>query len=219
MTTNNKKKPFKTKWNNFIFNTFFNGYCFFCNIFGHKVSTCRFMVSKLPRFGNKQFLGFSNMIRCFKCNMIGHTSRQCKQSKTASEKVWRPNQVQNIEQSLLVQTALLSNKKILWVVDSGCSNHMTRDKEKFVKLEDYASGFVKFGDNSGIQIKGRGSLILNNNTPIHDVYYVERLKHNLLSVSQICDSGYNISFNSQGCTIITNYGKIVASGLRTHENI
>lgn len=177
------------------------------------------MMPKPPRFGHNQYFGFPKTIRCFKCNDIDHISRRCRQNKSTTEKVWRPKQIQNIEQSLLVQTAFLSNKKSLWVVDSGCSNHMTGDKDKFLKLEDYAGGCVKFGDNSGIQIKGRGSLLLNDDTPLHDVYYVEGLKHNLLSVSQICDSGYNVSFNSQGCAIKTKSGKTVATGLRTHGNI
>jgi hypothetical protein len=82
-----------------------------------------------------------------------------------------------------VQTSFLSKNKALWVLESGCSNHSTRDKDNFLKLEDYKGGFVKFGDNSRIQIIGKGSLLLNDDTPIHDVYYVEGLKHNLLSVS------------------------------------
>ncbi|XP_059068956.1 uncharacterized protein LOC131859344 [Cryptomeria japonica] len=66
-----------------------------------------------------------------------------------------------------------SEIKISLLLKSGCSNHMTGDKDKFLKLEDYVGGFVKFGDDSGIEIKGRGSLLLNDDTPIHDVLIVE----------------------------------------------
>ena len=75
---------------------------------------------------------------------------------------------------------------------------MTRCKSKFKTLEDFDGGFVCFGDNSGAYIIGRGSIILNKDTPIHDVYFVEGLKHNILGVNQICDSGYSISFNAKG---------------------
>lgn len=72
---------------------------------------------------------------------------------------------------------------------------MIGDKSKFRKIEDYAGGFIRFGDNSTIQIKGIGTLLLNDKTPIY-VYYVDGLKHNLLSVSQICDSGYEVAVHS-----------------------
>lgn len=84
----------------------------------------------------------------------------------------------------------------MWIIDSGFSHHMTWDKTKFTKIEDYAGKFIKFGDNSFIQIKGIRTFLLNDKTPIHDVYYVDGLKHNLLSVSQICDNGYEVSFHS-----------------------
>ena len=68
-------------------------------------------------------------------------------------------------------------------MDSGCSRHMNEFKSNFKTLENFDGGFVHFGDNSGAYITGRGSIILNKDTPIRDVYFVECLKHNLLSVS------------------------------------
>ena len=94
---------------------------------------------------------------------------------------------------------------------------MTRCKRKFKALENFDGGFVRFGDNSGAYITGKGSIILNKDTPIHDVYFVEGLKHNLLSVSQICDSGYSISFSAKGCYIKNGKDRVIASGLRTNE--
>lgn len=81
---------------------------------------------------------------------------------------------------------------------------MKRDKNKFTKLEDFDGGFVTQGNNLGVQIKGKGTLLLNNETPIHDVYYVEVLKYNLLTASQIHDNGLNVSFDSHGCEIRNN---------------
>jgi len=42
------------------------------------------------------------------------------------------------------------------VIDSGCSHHMIGDKNKFISLERYEGGIVKFGDNSVGRIRGRG---------------------------------------------------------------
>jgi hypothetical protein len=46
------------------------------------------------------------------------------------------------------------------------------------------------------------------------------MKHNLLSVSQMCDQGHKITFDSQKCEIIKEgSGKLVAIAARTSSNI
>lgn len=92
-------------------------------------------------------------------------------------------------------------RRNILVVDSGCSNQMNRDKKKFIKFEDWNGGSVRFGDNSSIKIKGKGTLNIDGKLKVHDVYYVEGLKYNLLSVSQMCDKGYKFTFDSIGCQI------------------
>ncbi|TCZ48337.1 GAG-pre-integrase domain-containing protein, partial [Roseicella aquatilis] len=52
---------------------------------------------------------------------------------------------------------------------------------------------------------------------IEDVLYVDGLKHNLLSICQICDKDHIVNFSSLGCEISKN-GKIILRGLRTKEN-
>ncbi|XP_059072885.1 uncharacterized protein LOC131873719 [Cryptomeria japonica] len=201
-----------TNRNQFPNNRFFHGYCHFCNLFGHKVNTCRF--ARVPIFGHKQSSGFVRDIRCFTCYQYGHTSKYCKKLQKPA-KMWRPK----LEQSMLVQIALISTKSSIWVLDSGCSHHMTGDKNKFSALENHPGGFVKFGDNTGLYITGMGTIMINKDTPINDVYYVEGLKYNLLSISQICDSGRQVVFNSYGCVIKEKSGKIIANGFRTLGNL
>ncbi|XP_059075139.1 uncharacterized protein LOC131063533 [Cryptomeria japonica] len=119
---------------------FFHGYCFYCNKFGHKVNTCRFLQHRTSMFGHNQASGFPNTVKCIKCNFFGHTSSQCK-SKEKIHKVWKPKFVPSSEQSMIVQTAFLSSKKSLWVLDSGCSHHMTGDRNKFLHFENFDGGF------------------------------------------------------------------------------
>ena len=40
------------------------------------------------------------------------------------------------------------NYKDDWIIDSGCSNHMTRDKEKFVSMSEYKHGRVVITANN-----------------------------------------------------------------------
>jgi len=82
----------------------------------------------------------------------------------------------------------------MWYLDSGCSKHMTRDKTKFVNLLLKHEGHVTYGDNNKGKILGRGTIGDKNTFLIHDVLFVEGLKHSLLNISQLCDKGYQITF-------------------------
>ena len=45
-------------------------------------------------------------------------------------------------------------------------------------------------NNASCQVKGIGSITLDRKTNTEDVYFVDGLKHNILSVGQIVDKGY-----------------------------
>jgi hypothetical protein len=45
------------------------------------------------------------------------------------------------------------------------------------------------------------SRIGNKNKKAQNVLLVEDMKHNLLSVSQMCDQGHKVTFDSQKCEI------------------
>ena len=46
-----------------------------------------------------------------------------------------------------------------------------------------------------------GKINTHTYPPIKNVLFVLRLKHNLLHISQLCDNGYNVSFNKEGCVV------------------
>lgn len=74
--------------------------------------------------------------------------------------------------------------------------------------------------NSSIKIKGKATLNIDGKLKAHDFYYVEGLKHNLLSVSQMCDKGYNFTFDSKGYEIRKeSNGQLVVEGKRTDGNV
>ena len=75
----------------------------------------------------------------------------------------------------------------LWYLDSGCSRHMIGDRFLFKVFESKKGGNVTFGDGSKSQIKGKGIISLPGLPDIANVLYVEGLRVNLLSISQICD--------------------------------
>ena len=64
---------------------------------------------------------------------------------------------------------------------------MTGDRSLFKVFESKKGGNVTFGDGSKSQIKGKGIISPPRLLDIANVLYVEGLKVNLLSISQICD--------------------------------
>ena len=98
---------------------------------------------------------------------------------------------------------------------------MTGDQRKFLKLKKKGKGKVTFGDNMSAKILGKGTVSLGNNkTKEEDVLLVENIKPNLLSVSQTCDQGHKLTFDSKKCEIRKNdIGKLVAVAPRTSSNV
>jgi len=89
----------------------------------------------------------------------------------------------------------------LWYLDNGCSKHMTGDKTKFVNLILKHEGHVTYEDNNKGKILGRGTIGDKNTFLIHDVLFVQGLKHSLVSISQLCDKGYQKTFKPNTCEI------------------
>ena len=79
-----------------------------------------------------------------------------------------------------------------WVLDSGCSNHMTGNPSLFFKIKMCKGGDVTFGDNSKCKIIGKDSIGSEDCISIHNVLLVKGLKFNLLSISQLCDKGHKL---------------------------
>ncbi|GJS17222.1 putative ribonuclease H-like domain-containing protein [Tanacetum coccineum] len=95
------------------------------------------------------------------------------------------------------------------VVDSGCSSHMTGNKAYLSDYEDFNGVFVAFGsDPKGGKITGKGK-IKTTNLDFDDVYFVDELKFNLFSVSQMCDKKNSVLFTESECLILSPSFKLL----------
>jgi hypothetical protein len=106
-----------------------------------------------------------------------------------------------------------------WFLNSGCSRHMTGDKNKFTSLTLKDGGNIKFSDNSKGKIIGIGNIGKTHSLVIEDVLLVDGLKHNLLSISQLCDKGYNVIFKSIMCIIVNKIDNQVLFVAFRNENV
>ncbi|KAJ9548774.1 hypothetical protein OSB04_021317 [Centaurea solstitialis] len=96
----------------------------------------------------------------------------------------------------------------LWHVDSGCSRHRTGIMSLLEDFKKFEGGHVAFGDNpTGGKISGKGKVSKGKMT-FDDVYYVEQLRYNLLSVSQVCDKKFGVFFTDTECLILAPGFKI-----------
>jgi hypothetical protein len=79
---------------------------------------------------------------------------------------------------------------------------MTCDKDKFLTLRKERDGSVSFRNDDSTKIIGKGTIkIGNKNTKVENVILVEDMKHNIISVIQMCDQGHKVTFDSQKCEI------------------
>ena len=67
---------------------------------------------------------------------------------------------------------------------------------------------VTFGDNSQGVTKGYG-ILQTGAVTFKRVAFVSGLKHNLISISQLCDVGFEVSFKKDLGTIFDQNGKVV----------
>jgi len=110
-----------------------------------------------------------------------------------------------------------SEKQKSWYLDGGWSRHMTGDMSLFLTLTMKEGGTVGFGGNQTGKITGSGTTG-NCSVSINNVWLVDGLKHNLLSISQFCDNGYDVLLVKNNCTVIkTSDQSIVFKGKRRNN--
>ena len=125
------------------------------------------------------------------------------------------------DNNYLCYTALIALKardSYLWYLDNGCCRHMTRNKGLFKTLFEGKIGTVTFGDGSKSVIRGIGMVDILGLPVFEDVWYIDGLKANLLSISQICDNGLNVLFTKYECEILDGGGDCICIGVRTTDN-
>ncbi|GKD13544.1 ribonuclease H-like domain-containing protein, partial [Tanacetum coccineum] len=88
-------------------------------------------------------------------------------------------------------------------VDSGCSRHMTGNIAYLSDFKQFDGGYVAFGGGAyGGKISGKGTL-KTANLDFEDVYFVNELKFNLFSVSQMCDKKNYVLFTDTECLVLS----------------
>nr|GEX50573.1 zinc finger, CCHC-type [Tanacetum cinerariifolium] len=122
----------------------------------------------------RKFVRNLSKTRCYKCKKLGHYAKNYTQNNPEDQS----NLIEeDLDPTLLMATieehheVFLNERNFeppktslgeesLWYLDNGASNHMTGVKEHFKEIDKKIIGNIRFGDGSCIEIKGKGSILL-----------------------------------------------------------
>lgn len=104
-----------------------------------------------------------------------------------------------------------SDKNDIWYLDNGASNHMSGNRLFFYELDETVTGKVRFGDDSRIDITGKGSVrfIINGGDKkiLKNVYYIPALRSNIVSLGQATEGGCEIRMKDNELSLLDKHGK------------
>ena len=128
-------------------------------------------------------------VQCHYCKKYGHYANECRKKKSDMKNKQNANvakEEKNPSNVLLACNVALDREDDVWFLDSGCSNHMTRNREMFANLDEEIKSEVTTGMDTKISVKGKGRVSIRERNGeqkfVPDVYYVPGLKCNILSV-------------------------------------
>jgi hypothetical protein len=111
-----------------------------------------------------------------------------------------------------------SDKTDGWCLDTGATHHMTGRRELFTELDSNVRGSVKFGDASGVEIKGVGSVIFATESDEHrlltGVYYIPALRNSIISLGQLDESGSHVEIKDGVMRIWHRHHRLLAKVTR-----
>ena len=143
-------------------------------------------------------------IICFRCDKRGHFAATCpdrllKLQETTESK--DGDETHEADGLLMHEVVFLNERNVkpkdfesstdgdkIWYLDNGASNHMTGNRSFFRTIDNMITGKVRFGDDSRIDIKGKGAVLFitpnGERKILADVYYIPKLKSNIISLVQ-----------------------------------
>lgn len=185
--------------------------------------------------------------RCFNCQAYGHFAADCRKLRREKENQKEVNlsQAHEDEPALLFTECgrergmvLLNEEGVtpelrartetpvhsqVWYLDNGASNHMTGQRGKFKELDESITGQVRFGDNSTVQIKGKGTISFKcKNGEEHllrEVYFIPTLCNNIISLGQMAEDGNKVILDVEHLWVYEGKGRLLMNVRRSANRL
>lgn len=158
--------------------------------------------------------------RCNKCKKKGHKASECSDKPRYGEgKQERRNMACSSRQNLCLTSVSQMNKGI-WCLDSGCTSHMSNNKDIFVNMDSETGTLKLASDKHEAEVKGKGKITFedkNTNYIFHNALYVPELSINLISVGKITDHGYTVLFQENQALVKDKKGTVVFKATRKND--
>ena len=185
--------------------------CFSCHKRGHIAKCCRAQ----PSEPNKEKP--NSKITCFKCKKFGHIAKNCftyKKFESYAMKNERKNnskESQNLvsEEQEEESFSFFSSENCVehqdFIIDSGATNYMIKDRSNFANLDENFSGIIHNANKTHSAILGKGDVEFfakNSNEELKkivlkDALFVPDNSKNKISVSKLREAGVDVSFGEK----------------------
>ncbi|KAA3479300.1 pleiotropic drug resistance protein 3-like [Gossypium australe] len=151
---------------------------------------------------------------CKICKQMGHVDKVCRnKGKQKQNQPQQPKVKAQVaeegcynEEQVFVVSCSATRRKITkgWLIDSGCTNHMTPNETIFKSIDRSFSTRVKVGNGHYIKIKGKRDVLIDTPTGtklVSNVLLVPKIDINLFSIAQLLEKGYSMVFKDKECLI------------------
>ncbi|CAH0719652.1 unnamed protein product, partial [Brenthis ino] len=139
---------------------------------------------------------FKNLV-CTYCRKSNHTIKQCFKRKRDEAKK------KNEDQHTLFATAYSTSHLNEFIIDSGATAHMCADST-LVQDPVNKKCAITVANGQQLQCEMVGKTTLSDNVSLSNVLFVPDLSNNLISVSEITNKGYVVTFHKDYCTIYSD---------------
>ena len=176
-------------------------------------------------------------ITCYRCDKTGHFVADCPDLhlKLQETQEAENDETRNTDELMMHELVFLNEKNVvpekfetnagenMWYLDNGASNHMTGDKRYFSSIDKAITGKVRFGDDSRIDIRGKGTISFidmnGESRKMTDVYYIPALRSNIISLGQATEAGCDVHMSGEQLTMHDQQGKILVTARRSRNRL
>lgn len=119
---------------------------------------------------------------------------------------------------LITLRSIKLNLDGLWYFNNGYFQHMACNQSYLIDFEDSPTRKVTFEDGKKGQILSKDTFNVPRMPRLKNVFLVNYLKVNMVSINQLCDQGMLVNFTKHKCIVTTRSKEVTIEGARTFNN-